>query len=80
MTTIDERRRIRLWQDTIETEIEIRGNGPPLIFLHGTWGLHDRIFLDRLAPIHRVYAPRHPGTTAGHRRALRRGMPTASSE
>jgi pimeloyl-ACP methyl ester carboxylesterase len=54
---------MRLWQDKIETEVEITGNGPPLVFLHGSWGLRDRSCLDRLAGSHRVYAPRHPGTT-----------------
>ena len=34
------------------------------MFLHGPWGLRDREFLDHLTA-HRVYAPRHPGTSAG---------------
>jgi pimeloyl-ACP methyl ester carboxylesterase len=71
MTTVEERR-IRLWQDTIETEIAVCGNGPPLVFLHGPWGLRDSLFLDQLAPTHRVYAPRHPGTTAGDPDAIHR--------
>jgi len=61
-----EERRIRLWQDKIETQIDMNGDGPPLVFLHGPWGLRsDRDFLDRLAATHRIYAPRHPGTTPG---------------
>ena len=65
MTTV-EKRRIPLWQGKIETEVEISGDGPPLVFLHGPWGQRgDRGFLGRLAQTHRVYAPRHPGTTAG---------------
>ena len=31
--------RLRLWQNRIETEVEIAGSGPPLIYLHGPWGL-----------------------------------------
>jgi len=28
-------RKLRLWQDKIETEVAIFGSGPPLVFLHG---------------------------------------------
>ena len=56
--------KLRLWQGRIETEVEISGDGPPLVFLHGPWGLdRDRDFLDLLAASVAVYAPRHPGTT-----------------
>jgi pimeloyl-ACP methyl ester carboxylesterase len=59
-------RRIRLWQDRIETEVAIEGRGPSLVYLHGPWGLNpDRSFISRLAGAHTVYAPRHPGTTPG---------------
>jgi len=61
-----EEHRIRLWQGRIETRIEISGTGPPLVFLHGPWGIRgDRDFLDRLTSAYRVYAPSHPGTTPG---------------
>ena len=61
-----EARRIRLWQDRIETQVEIAGTGPALIYLHGPWGLNpDRSFIALLAQTHTVYAPRHPGTTPG---------------
>jgi len=57
-------RKIKLWQGKVETEVAILGNGPPLVFLHGPWGLrNDREFLDRLAGSHTVYAPKHPGTS-----------------
>jgi pimeloyl-ACP methyl ester carboxylesterase len=66
-----ERRRLRLWQDRIETEVEIAGSGPPLVYLHGPWGLRpDREFVARLAGTHTVYAPRHPGTTPGDPEAV----------
>jgi pimeloyl-ACP methyl ester carboxylesterase len=59
-------RRLRLWQDRIDTEVEISGKGPPLVWLHGPWGLNaDRPFVERLASEHEVYAPRFPGTTRG---------------
>lgn len=64
MATAQEQR-VRLWQDKVETEVAIQGDGPPLVFLHGPWGLRtDRAFLERLAQSHTVYAPRHPGTSA----------------
>ena len=38
------------WQGRIETEVEIAGSGPPLVYLHGPWGLTpDRAFIARLA-------------------------------
>ena len=61
-----EENRIRLWQGKVETRVEIGGNGPPLVFLHGPWGVRgDRDFLDHLRLAHRTYAPSHPGTTPG---------------
>jgi len=64
-------RTVRLWQDKIETEVAIVGNGPPLVFLHGPWGLrNDHAFLDLLADGHTVYAPKHPGTGDGDPEAV----------
>lgn len=64
-------RRLRLWQDRVETEIEIAGNGPPLVYLHGPWGLApDRAFVARLAEANTVYAPKHPGTSRGDPEAV----------
>jgi pimeloyl-ACP methyl ester carboxylesterase len=57
-------RRLKLWQHRVETEVEIAGNGPPLVYLHGPWGIApDRDFIARLAGANRVYAPKHPGTS-----------------
>jgi pimeloyl-ACP methyl ester carboxylesterase len=64
-------RRVKLWQDRIETEVEISGRGPPLVWLHGPWGLNqDRAFVERLAAGNTVYAPRFPGTTRGDPNAV----------
>ena len=61
-----EARRLKLWQDRIETEVEVSGSGPPLVYLHGPWGLApDRAFIARLAAGHTVYAPKFPGTSRG---------------
>jgi pimeloyl-ACP methyl ester carboxylesterase len=58
--------RLKLWQGKLETEIEVSGGGPPLLWLHGPWGLRpDRDFLELLARRHTVYAPKHPGTSRG---------------
>jgi pimeloyl-ACP methyl ester carboxylesterase len=61
-----ETRRLKLWQGRIDTEVEIAGNGPALVYLHGPWGLApDRAFIARLAETHTVYAPKFPGTSQG---------------
>jgi pimeloyl-ACP methyl ester carboxylesterase len=62
---------LSLWQDTVQTEVDVRGSGPPLVYLHGPWGLNvDGQFLDALARSNTVYAPRHPGTTTADPEAI----------
>jgi pimeloyl-ACP methyl ester carboxylesterase len=69
--TAPEVRRLRLWQDRVDTEVEIAGNGPPVVYLHGPWGLApDRAFVARLAETHTVHAPRFPGTSTGDSEAV----------
>jgi pimeloyl-ACP methyl ester carboxylesterase len=64
--TAPEIRRLKLWQGRIDTEVEVAGRGPPLVYLHGPWGLGvDRTFVARLADSHTVYAPKFPGTSQG---------------
>src|SRR5262249_35604881 len=64
-------RRLSLWQDRIQTEVEISGRGQPVVYLHGPWGLApDRTFLADLADGHTVYAPKFPGTTHGNPDAI----------
>jgi pimeloyl-ACP methyl ester carboxylesterase len=64
-------RRFKLWQDRIETEVEIAGSGPPLVYLHGPWGLGpDRAFVERLAASNMVFAPKFPGTSRGDPEAV----------
>jgi len=64
-------RRMRMWQDKIATDVAIFGEGPPLVYLHGPWGLrHDQDFLDQLGRTHTVYAPKHPGTSDGDPEAV----------
>ena len=55
---VAQEQRLRVWQDRVETHVDVRGAGAPLVFLHGPWGLRtDGDFLDLLAQDHRVYAP-----------------------
>jgi len=58
-------RRVTVWQSKINANIKVAGSGPPVVFLHGAGGLVWDDFLERLAAHHTVYAPEHPGTSAG---------------
>lgn len=64
MSAVSERR-VAVWQKKISANIKVAGSGPPVVFLHGAGGLVWDEFLDTLAARHTVYAPEHPGTTAG---------------
>ena len=71
MTATTTSRTLKLWQNRIETEVEISGTGPALVYLHGPWGVAaDRPFIDELAKKHTVYAPKHPGTSPGNHEAI----------
>jgi pimeloyl-ACP methyl ester carboxylesterase len=64
-------RRLKLWQGRIDTEVEISGHGPPLVYLHGPWGIApDRGFVARLAAQNAVYAPKFPGCSRGDHEAI----------
>jgi pimeloyl-ACP methyl ester carboxylesterase len=66
-----ETRTLKLWQGRIATEVEIAGSGPPLVYLHGPWGLApDRAFVARIAESRTVYAPKFPGTSRGDHEAV----------
>jgi pimeloyl-ACP methyl ester carboxylesterase len=66
-----ETRKLKLWQGRIATEVEIVGSGPPLVYLHGPWGLApDRAFVARIAASNTVYAPKFPGTSRGDHEAV----------
>jgi pimeloyl-ACP methyl ester carboxylesterase len=61
-----EQKRLTLWQGKVETEVEVSGEGPPLLYLHGPWGItRDLPFIERLASVYKVFAPKHPGTSNG---------------
>lgn len=58
-------RMVTVWRNEVRTRVKVAGNGPPLLFLHGAYGLTWDPFLDALAAGHTVYAPEFPGTTPG---------------
>lgn len=66
--TIEERV-VSAWNGRIQTRVEISGNGPPVLFLHGETGHWDP-FLERLARKFTVYAPDFPGTSPGAETAI----------
>ncbi|HEX6512446.1 MAG TPA: alpha/beta hydrolase [Chloroflexota bacterium] len=44
-----------------QVEVLERGEGPPLLYLHGIWDAEHNLLLERLAAGRRVIAPRLPG-------------------
>jgi pimeloyl-ACP methyl ester carboxylesterase len=62
---------LSLWDGNIQTLVMKAGKGPALVYLHGDYGLFWNEFLDKLAENFTVYAPAHPGTTAGDPDGLR---------
>jgi pimeloyl-ACP methyl ester carboxylesterase len=52
-----------VWQGQVRMRVLSKGDGPALVFFHGSWGLTWDPFLDELARHFTVYAPEHPGTT-----------------
>jgi pimeloyl-ACP methyl ester carboxylesterase len=47
----------------VNLRVQVRGNGPPLVFLHPAGGMFWDPFLDGLAESRTVYAPLVPGTS-----------------
>ena len=64
-------RTVTAWRDEIDTRIKVAGDGRPVVFLHGAYGLQWDPFLDNLSQSHTVYAPEHLGTTPGAPDALK---------
>lgn len=46
----------------LPADVQVKGSGPALLFLHNHLGRTWDAFLDALAQTHTVYAPRHPGS------------------
>src|SRR5262245_44245756 len=60
-----QQRTVTVWQGRVPLRVHVAGDGPPVVFFHGPWGLTWGPFLDALARTATVYAPEHPGTTLG---------------
>jgi pimeloyl-ACP methyl ester carboxylesterase len=58
-------RTVSVWQGKVEARIKVAGSGPALVYLHSGYGLVWDELLDSLARDFTVYAPEHPGTSAG---------------
>ena len=58
-------RTVRVWQERVRLRVSSKGDGAPLIYFHGPWGLTWSPFLETLARDFTVHAPEHPGTTPG---------------
>jgi pimeloyl-ACP methyl ester carboxylesterase len=64
MAAISERT-VTVWQNKVDARVKVAGSGPALLYLHSGYGLVWDEFLDLLARDFTVYAPEHPGTSAG---------------
>ncbi len=60
-----QQRTVTVWQGQVPLRVHVEGEGPAVVFFHGPWGLTWGPFLQALARSFAVYAPEHPGTTAG---------------
>jgi pimeloyl-ACP methyl ester carboxylesterase len=59
-------RSVDVWNGTVKLRFKIAGSaGAPLIYFHPAGGLFFDPFLSALAADYTVYAPEHPGTSAG---------------
>ena len=70
MTTATETR-VSTFGEQVETRVQVAGDGPPLVFLHGAMGLTWDPFLASLTDRYTVYAPEHPGTSLGDPDAIK---------
>src|ERR1051325_4491284 len=61
---------VKVWQDRVPLRVRVKGDGPPVVFFDGPWGLTWGPFLDALARRFTGYAPEHPGTTPGEPDAI----------
>lgn len=62
---------LKLWNGQVTLRVKVAGDGPALVFLHCGYGLVWDDFLDLLARNFTVYAPEHPGTSAGDPEAVK---------
>ncbi len=58
-------RTVILWNGAVNAHVKVAGQGPALVYLHDGYGLIWDECLDLLTRDFTVYAPEHPGTSAG---------------
>lgn len=63
MTTSPDVIEVQLTGDFAPNRVLVKGDGPPVVFLHGLLGQEWPAYLDDLSSAHRVFAPEHPGAT-----------------
>jgi pimeloyl-ACP methyl ester carboxylesterase len=54
---------VPVWGGRVDLRVQVRGSGPPLVFLHPAGGFAWDPFLEELAGSRTVYAPLVPGTS-----------------
>jgi len=62
---------ISVWGDRVHPKVKISGTGSPVVYLHGGYGPTDTELVEELAKHHTVYAPEHPGLSAGDEDAIK---------
>jgi pimeloyl-ACP methyl ester carboxylesterase len=61
---------VSVWDGRLELNVQVAGEGPPVVYLHPAAGLAWDPFLERIATQRTVYAPQVPGTTPGRPEAI----------
>jgi pimeloyl-ACP methyl ester carboxylesterase len=61
MTEIEEKP-VSTWNDRLKLKVQVRGSGPPLVYLHPEAGLYWNDALVQLAERYTIYAPLFPGS------------------
>jgi pimeloyl-ACP methyl ester carboxylesterase len=69
-TSATAERSVRVWDGRLQMHVKVAGSGPPVVYFHPAGGLQWDGFLDSLAERYTVYAPEHPGTSAGDPSAI----------
>jgi pimeloyl-ACP methyl ester carboxylesterase len=63
MSDVIHERTVSVWEGRLNIRVKVAGDGPALVFLHGSFGGHWDGLLARLAENYTVYAPEFPGTS-----------------
>jgi pimeloyl-ACP methyl ester carboxylesterase len=63
-------RTVSVWGGRLDMTVQVAGDGPPLVYLHGAGGMVWDPFVHALAASYTVYAPLVPGTVPGNKQAI----------